>query len=95
MPIVDGKIISPDEALARHRCPECGADFKTVSAQGHRQRHWRSQPPNGPDGDEGRRRMKLYDEYLAVQARKAILLTQQQQETPTPAGDSGQGASRP
>lgn len=92
MPIVDGKIISPDDALAQNRCPECGVDFKRVSARGHRQRHWRAQPPNGPDGEEGRRRIALYDGYLAAQDRKAILLTQSQARAAAPDGDPGEGA---
>src|SRR5579862_2620755 len=57
--------ISPEEALSRGLCPECGADFKIVNALGHRRTHWMVEPPRDElYGGEGRRRIKLYDQYL-------------------------------
>ena len=41
MPIVDGRNISPDEAMRRRLCPECGAPLSTAqTARGHAQDHW-------------------------------------------------------
>lgn len=64
MPLINGHEYSPDEALAAHYCPECGADFSKVNAHGHRRTHWVKPPPADPQHDESRRRIALYDGYL-------------------------------
>ena len=71
MPNVDGQFVTPDVALERDHCPECGADFSEVDAIAHRREHWHVAPPNGPAGEEGRRRIKMYDAYLDTLRAKA------------------------
>ena len=65
MPLKDGKLITPDEAIAANCCPECGGDLTDSSPIGHRNAHWRTQPPAGIDGDEGRKRIALLDQFIA------------------------------
>lgn len=64
MPLVDGKLMTPEEAIAAHRCPECGRDLKTTNAIAERNAHWRVRPNNDADGKEGLRRMKMLDDYI-------------------------------
>lgn len=65
MPLKGDKDISAEEAIEQGLCPECGQDLKATSAIGHRNAHWRTQPVNGRDGDEARKRMALLDKYIA------------------------------
>jgi hypothetical protein len=65
MPLVDGKNISPADAMAAGRCPECGDDLKTQNPIAHRRSHWLTQPPLGVDGDEARARMEMFDKFIA------------------------------
>lgn len=64
-PIVNGESLTPDEAIAKNLCPECGGDLVATSAIGHRNGHWRTPPPLNIDGDEARRRMGLLDRFVA------------------------------
>jgi hypothetical protein len=64
MPLVNGKNVTPDEAIAQGRCPECGDDFKATNPIAHRKSHWKTAPPPNADGDEARRRMALFDKYI-------------------------------
>jgi hypothetical protein len=65
MPLVDGKLMTPDDAIAADRCPECGRDLKTTNPIAERNSHWRVRPNNDADGIEGLRRMKMLDDYIA------------------------------
>ena len=40
MPIVDGQSVSPDEAIHRGLCPECGASLNVGTARNHAEGHW-------------------------------------------------------
>lgn len=64
MPIVDGKILTPDEAIAANRCPECGADLTKVNPIAELNSHWHVEPPKGHRGDEARRREKLLTDFI-------------------------------
>jgi hypothetical protein len=64
MPLVDGKTITPDDAIAQNRCPECGDDLKASNPIAHRKSHWKAPPPPNADGDEARRRIALFDKYI-------------------------------
>jgi hypothetical protein len=64
MPLVDGQNMSPDDAIADHRCPECGVSLKAINPIAHRKAHWHRMPNDDVDGQEGRRRMKLFDDYI-------------------------------
>jgi hypothetical protein len=65
MPLFEGKDITPDEAIALNRCPECAADLTQVNPIGHRNTHWITQPKPGRRGEEGLRRMGLLDKFIA------------------------------
>jgi hypothetical protein len=65
MPLVNGKVMSPDDAMAAGRCPECGVDLRESNPIAHRRSHWKRQPPWGVDGDEARRRMVMFDKFIA------------------------------
>lgn len=64
MPIFDGELISPDDAMAKNLCPECAADLTKVNPIAHRASHWHRMPNDDADGREGRRRMKMLDEFI-------------------------------
>jgi hypothetical protein len=64
MPLVDGQLMSPDDAIAANRCPECGKDLTQVNPIAHRKSHWHRMPNDDVDGQEGRRRMALLDDFI-------------------------------
>lgn len=64
MPTIDGKTVTPEDALAQDRCPECGKDFKKESAIACANSHWMSTPQPGRAGAEARRRQKLLAKYI-------------------------------
>lgn len=63
-PLVGEQTLTPEQAIAQHLCPECGADLKKTNAIAERNRHWRTEPPNGIDGDEARKRRALLNKYI-------------------------------
>lgn len=63
MPLINGKLLTPDEAIAQDRCPETGIDLKGVNIAHHIARTWSAPFPNGKDGDEGRRRVQLLRDW--------------------------------
>src|ERR1700686_5265709 len=61
MPLVDGRDISPDEAIHRGLCPECAAAITPRTALTHARSHWN---PDRPDlSEEARRRLNLLAEF--------------------------------
>ena len=71
MPIVNGKVITPDEAFQQRKCPECGIDLNQVNVVGHINEHWpRGFDPLDRAQDEGRRRMDML-KYVAGQQHVA------------------------
>lgn len=65
MPLHEAKLITPDEAISQGLCPECAANLRKVNPIAHRREHWRAAPPRGHYGDEGRRRMAMFDKFIA------------------------------
>lgn len=89
MPLVAGKLATPDEAIAKDLCPECGADLTKESPIAHRNTHWKASPPQGPRGNEARHRMELLDDFIAK--NKVVTSTQrarQAAKTAAPAAAS-------
>jgi hypothetical protein len=70
MPLVHGQEVTPDDAIASAFCPECGHDLTLGNPAAHRKTHWMAPPPADASGDEARRRMGLYDEYLKAHAEQ-------------------------
>jgi hypothetical protein len=64
MPLIKGKVVTPDEAMAQGCCPECGVDLKTVNPIAERASHWKRRPNNDADGEEGLRRMAMLDDFI-------------------------------
>lgn len=65
MPLVNGKLITPDAAIAQGRCPECGDDLTKSNPIAHFKSHWKTAPPVGRNGDEARRRIVLFQKFIA------------------------------
>lgn len=59
MPNVNGKSLSPDEAMLLGLCPECGVTVTPRVARSHAESHWGADPDSARLSDEGRRRFKL------------------------------------
>ena len=61
MPLVNGKDISPDEAILLGLCPECGAMVTPRTALSHARSHWN--PETLDPAGEARRRYNLLAEF--------------------------------
>jgi hypothetical protein len=64
MPLVDGKLVTPEAALAKGLCPECGDNFKDSNAVAHFNIHWKTEPPNDKRGDKCRARRLMLTKYI-------------------------------
>lgn len=64
MPFVDGKMLTPDEAIAAARCPECGADLTKVNPIAELNSHWTAQPRDNRQGAEALRRQNLLKAFI-------------------------------
>ena len=78
MPNVDGKSLSPDEAMLLGLCPECGAPLIPRTARAHAESHWGADPDAIPLSEEGRRRFKLILDFAAARVRGTLLDKSQQ-----------------
>jgi hypothetical protein len=86
MPIIDGKDVSPDEALLLGRCPECGQPLIPKTARAHASDHFFGRDPNDPWlSEEARRRYKLVIDFAA--ARYDPFAFQQKREEADPEGN--------
>ena len=65
MPLVKGKDLTPDEAIAQNRCPECGIDLTKVNPIAELHSHWKTPPPLDSRGDEPRRRQAMLLKFIA------------------------------
>lgn len=63
MPIVNGTVMSPDDAIAAGLCPETGIPLAGVNIADHIRRTWQSAIDPGPPGDEPRRRIKMLKDW--------------------------------
>jgi hypothetical protein len=64
MPLVEGKDVSPDDAMAKGLCPECGADLTKTNPIAHFRSHWKVRPKQDRDGEEGLRRMAMFQQFI-------------------------------
>ena len=64
MPLANGVDITPDDAIAKGLCPECGQDLKKSNPIAHRKSHWKVQPIPDRRGEEGIRRAALLDKFI-------------------------------
>jgi hypothetical protein len=74
MPLVDGKVVSPDAALEAGHCPECGADLKVHNPVAELNRHWTTVPKDDRRGAEAVRRRNM---LLAFIERNRVRTTNQ------------------
>ena len=65
MPLIDGKLVTADEALSQGRCPECAVDLTKVNPIAERRSHWKTYPTPNRQGLEALRRMALLDDFIA------------------------------
>lgn len=67
MPLVNGKNISPDEAILLGRCPECGTAITPREVAAHAASHYFGRDPNDPwFSEEARRRYRLMLDFAAA-----------------------------
>jgi hypothetical protein len=59
MPLVDGKELTPDEAIADGLCPECAAPLDEESAQAHMEMHYVTAAHGQAPNIEANRRAEL------------------------------------
>jgi hypothetical protein len=59
MPNVDGKSLTPEEAMLLGRCPECGTPLIPRIARSHAESHWGADPLNLQLSKEASRRFNL------------------------------------
>jgi hypothetical protein len=64
MPFVNGKKVTPDEAIAAGHCPETGVDLKTVNPIAQLNNLWQAPPPDGRRGNEARHRRELLQQFI-------------------------------
>ena len=65
MPIVDGKLITPEEALKRGLSPETGRDLKTVNPIAELNSLWKAPIPLDKRGDGARKRKAMLEKFIA------------------------------
>jgi hypothetical protein len=65
MPIVNGKKVTPEEAIASKHCPECGADLTQVNAVAELNSHWTVKPRDDRRQAEAIKRQNLLMKYIA------------------------------
>lgn len=66
-PLVDGHSLTPEEAIANHRCPETGRSLRGIDVRAHCSDLYPFIDPNNPLYDEARKRQKLLLDYAARQ----------------------------
>src|SRR5229473_5954372 len=81
MPNVDGKSLSPDEAMLLGLCPECGTPLIPRTARAHAESHWGSDPDATRLSEEGRRRFKLILDFAAARQVDRPALEKSQRAT--------------
>jgi hypothetical protein len=64
MPYVNGKLITPDEAIAKGLCPETGVDLRTVNPIAQLNRLWQTAPKDDRRGAEALRRRELLQNFI-------------------------------
>lgn len=64
MPHINGVDLTPDEAIAKGLCPECGRDLRQVNPIAELNSHWKAYPVFNQDGMEALRRMQLLKDFI-------------------------------
>ena len=83
MPNIDGKDVSPDEAMLLGRCPECGQPLIPKTARAHASAHWFGRDPNDPWlSEEARRRYKLIIDFVAARYDPSAATQKPEQSDP-------------
>lgn len=96
MPNIDGKDVSPDEAMLLGRCPECGQPLIPKTARAHASDHWFGRDPNDPWlSEEARRRYKLIIDFAAARYNPQSPQEQKQASEPEKTRMSGTPSDRP
>ena len=67
----DGTQLTPDEAIAQDKCPECAADLTKCHAASHFNTHWTGPMQIIRETEEARRRIKLCTDYLKAHPEPA------------------------
>lgn len=88
MPLFEGKLITPDEAIAKNLCPECAEDLTKVNPIGHFNRHWLTQPKRDKRGQEATRRIKLMTDFIATNKVKTSTQREREAAAAKPAAES-------
>ena len=65
MPLVKGKLVTPEAAIAQNLCPECGVDLTKVNPIAELKSHWHAQPRDNRQGAEALRRQNLLKDFIA------------------------------
>ena len=96
MPNIDGKDVSPDEAMLLGRCPECAQPLIPKTARAHASDHWFGMDPNDPWlSEEARRRYKLIIDFAAARYNPQSPQEQKQASEPEKTRMSGAPSDRP
>lgn len=72
MPYVDGVEMTPDQAIAANRCPECGNDLTKVNPVAELNSHWKAYPVNNQDGQEALRRRAMLLDFIERNRVKTV-----------------------
>jgi hypothetical protein len=70
-PIVDRKELSPDDAHAAGRCPECGEQLEGLNIEAHIATHWPHLEKDNPQHAEAIRRANLLRDFAKGQQAKS------------------------
>lgn len=89
MPLIEGLEVSPDDALKAGKCPECGIDLTKVNPLAHRREHWEVVPRDDRAGQEAKRRIALFDKFLADSQERTSKAQDDQQSDTVQAGKPG------
>lgn len=63
MPMAKGQPATPEQAMKRGCCPECGEVLDGLDARSHRDNHWPKRPDDTPGTAEALNRWQLMTDY--------------------------------
>jgi hypothetical protein len=72
MPMVDGELVSPDDAIRRGMCPECGVALRSEAARSHAESHWGPHADDTRLSNEARRRFNLILDFARAEPRAPV-----------------------
>jgi hypothetical protein len=65
MPLVNGKLITAAEAIAKGLCPETGADLTKVNPIAELRSLWKAPIPLDKRGDKARERKAMLEKFIS------------------------------